>query len=239
MHAALPAVRAHGPERLQTDGRPLCHGVNPAISWCSALLRGQNETVNTESVQVFSALLALGALAGSVVVLFGLFARPASGGLADVMDLVRSNALRFTLLLTGTAMIGSLYFSEAANYAPCKLCWYQRICMYSIAIVSLVGTVRREQLSRVRVLAPYVLALSVVGLGVSTYHYVLEWFPQLESSVCSLDVPCTTVWFRKFGFLTLPGMAWAAFAAVALVMVSVLRGPADDSPTDDPTPGGH
>lgn len=188
----------------------------------------QNVKVNTEAVQTFSALLALGALAGSTVMIMGLVLRPAA--LEDVMDLVRDRATAFVLLLTGTAMVGSLYFSEAANYAPCKLCWYQRICMYSIAIISLVAVVRREPGERVRVLAPYVLVLSLVGLCVSTYHYLLEWYPQLESNVCSIDVPCTTVWFRKFGFLTLPGMAWAAFAAVALVMVAVLRAPAPAEP---------
>ena len=31
------------------------------------------------------------------------------------------------------AMAGSLYFSESANFVPCKLCWFQRIAMYPLA----------------------------------------------------------------------------------------------------------
>ena len=172
-------------------------------------------------MQTFSALLALAALVGSGVLFAGLVAR--SGPLADIVNLARDGAARFSLMLAGSSMLGSLYFSEIAHYAPCKLCWYQRICMYSIALVSLVATVRREPLARVRVIAPYVLTLALLGLCVSTYHYVVEWFPQLESNVCSADVPCTTVWFRKFGFLTLPAMAGVAFIGVALVMTTVLR----------------
>lgn len=187
-------------------------------------------------MQTFSALLAVGALVGATVLLVGLVFRPA--GLVDVVTLVRSSAARFVLLLAGASMLGSLYFSEVAHYAPCKLCWYQRICMYSIAIVSLVAVAKREQAARVRVLAPYVLALSVTGLVVSTYHYLLEWFPQLESNVCSIDVPCTTVWFRKLGFLTLPGMAWIAFAGITLVMISVLTSPSHDATVDN-HPGGN
>lgn len=186
-------------------------------------------------MQTFTALLAVGALAGAVVLAVGLVVRPAV--LADVVSLVRSGAAQFALLLAGASMLGSLYFSEVAHYAPCKLCWYQRICMYPIAVVSLVATVRREPPARLKVLAPYVLTLSLVGIIISTYHYLLEWFPQLESSVCSVDVPCTTVWFRKFGFLTIPGMAWIAFAAVALVMISVLTAPAHDAPADHHTGG--
>lgn len=189
--------------------------------------------MNTQAVQMFSALLAVGAIAGLMVLLACLLVRVEGGFGQSLVAVVRENAMRFTLLLAGTAMAGSLYFSEAANYAPCKLCWYQRVCMYPIAIVSLVGVIRRESFPKVRMLAPYVMTLSVTGMCVSTYHYILEWFPQLETSVCSLDVPCTTVWFREFGFLTLPGMAWVTFASVSAVMFVVLR--STDDPGSEPT----
>ena len=174
------------------------------------------EEVNTEAMQTFSALLAVAAMCGSVVLVLSLTVLRGTEAGRGVLQVVRDNAAAFWLLLTGTAMAGSLWFSEVADYAPCKLCWYQRIAMYSIAIVSLVAVVRREA----RVVAPYVLVLALVGLTVSTYHYVLEWFPTLESGVCSADVPCTTIWFRKFGFVTLPFMAGVAFVSTALVAVA-------------------
>lgn len=42
-------------------------------------------------------------------------------------------------LQTVVAMVGSLYFSEIAHFAPCTLCWYQRICMYPLVIILTVG----------------------------------------------------------------------------------------------------
>ena len=183
------------------------------------------EAVNKEAMQMFSALLALGALAGSAVLAAAVFLRPgrAEGFLHEVSEAAREHAVRLSLLLAGTAMLGSLYFSEVVHYSPCKLCWYQRICMYSIAIVSLVATVRRER----RQIAPYVLVLSLVGLTVSVYHYLVEWFPQIETNVCTVDVPCTTIWFRELGFLTLPSMAGIAFIGCALLMINVLRDPSE------------
>ena len=166
-------------------------------------------------MQMFSAILALAALCGAVVLASAMtFARSTAAG-AEIVRVARDNSMRFALLLTGSSMLGSLYFSEVANYSPCKLCWYQRVCMYGIALVSLVAVVRRE-----RVAAPYVTVLAVVGLAISAYHYLVEWFPQLESRVCSVDVPCTTVWFRKLGFLTMPSMAGIAFIAIALTLVA-------------------
>ena len=87
--------------------------------------------------------------------------------------------------------------------------------LFRSAVISLVALVRREA----RTVAPYVLTLALVGLCISSYHYVLEWFPTLESGVCAADVPCTTIWFRKFGFVTLPFMAGVAFVSTALVAV--------------------
>ena len=40
---------------------------------------------------------------------------------------------------------GSLYFSEVANYEPCRLCWFQRIAMYPLAVILLVGWLRRDR----------------------------------------------------------------------------------------------
>ena len=166
-------------------------------------------------MQMFSAMLALAALAGALVLTASMTVARATAAGAEIVRIARENAMRFALLLTGSSMLGSLYFSEIADYAPCKLCWYQRICMYGIALVSLVAVVRRE-----RVAAAYVTVLASVGLVISAYHYLVEWFPTLESDVCSLDVPCTTIWFRMFGFVTLPFMAGAAFLSVIVVMAA-------------------
>ena len=40
-------------------------------------------------------------------------------------------------VVAAVATGGSMYFSEIAHYIPCQLCWYQRICMYPLAIVLL------------------------------------------------------------------------------------------------------
>ena len=123
--------------------------------------------------------------------------------------------LAIAFLVSTTSMLGSLYFSEIANYEPCRLCWYQRIFMYPISIVLLVALIRRR-----RDVVPYVLTLALLGSVISVYHYLVEWYPTLESNVCSLDVPCTTVWFREFGFVSLPQMALTGFVTVFTVLVA-------------------
>ena len=71
------------------------------------------------------------------------------------------------------------------------------------------------------------LVLASLGVLVSTYHYLLEWFPQLETNVCSVDVPCTSVWFRGFGFVSLALMA--GLAGVFVIVVSAVLVAAEKS----------
>jgi hypothetical protein len=47
---------------------------------------------------------------------------------------------------------------------------------------------------------------------------ILEHNPQLESNVCDVNVPCTQIWFKEFGFVTLPVMALCGFAFIATVL---------------------
>jgi disulfide bond formation protein DsbB len=112
-------------------------------------------------------------------------------------------------------MGGSLYFSEVADYVPCTLCWYQRIAMYPLAVVLLVAALRRD-----RAVRWYVGPIAAIGALISTYHYLVEWFPSLEGEgVCAVSVPCTTPWFRQFGFVTLSFMALCGFAAILVLIV--------------------
>ncbi len=125
--------------------------------------------------------------------------------------------LLFGALAAGTATLGSLYLSEIAHLIPCTDCWYQRIAMYPIAVILGIATVRRD--ANVRI---YVTTIAIMGAIVSIYHYLIQWFPNLEGTSCTTSVPCTGVWFRVFGFMSIPYMALSAFAFV-LVMMLALR----------------
>ena len=166
--------------------------------------------MSLSAAERFFSLLALLAAAGAIaMVVLRLVpaGRPALAHLAPV-----NRWLAFAV--AGTAMFGSLYFSEVQNFEPCKLCWYQRICMFSSAILLLVGALRRDRNVRW-----YVVPLAGIGICVSIYHYLLEWFPELETSACSVAVPCTAVWYREFGFVTLSFSAMCGFAAILALLL--------------------
>ncbi|WP_416144303.1 disulfide bond formation protein B [Planococcus koreensis] len=63
------------------------------------------------------------------------------------------------------ATAGSLYFSQIRGYAPCTLCWVQRIFMYPLVIV--IGVAYAQKNVRI---AATTLALSIIGGG---YRFII------------------------------------------------------------------
>lgn len=180
----------------------------------------------TSSVSLFLGLLTLLAAAADAVVLalaaIGWAGRSefARRQLATVGALFGPHRLVLAALVAVTATTGSLYYSEVAGFVPCELCWFQRIGMYSLAVILVVSLVRSDSAVR-----PYALSLAALGLPISAYHALLQRLPGLPSTSCSLEAPCTAIWVNTFGFISIPVMAGVAFASV-IVALALLPGPA-------------
>ena len=135
-----------------------------------------------------------------------------------IANWLNRNSLYIALITAWVAMCGSLYFSEVRGYVPCVLCWYQRILMYPLALVIAIGLLRRDWN-----LPYYVLPFSLIGLGVSTYHYLLEKTDLFAgSTACRQGVSCTTQWINWFGFVTIPFLALTAFLIISIMSVIAL-----------------
>jgi disulfide bond formation protein DsbB len=119
--------------------------------------------------------------------------------------------LAFAAALAAT--LGSLYYSEIAGFVPCTLCWYQRILMYPLALVLLVGILKQDD-----GLPDYVLPFSITGVGVSSYHYLIQAGVIGHSAACTVGVPCDLRWVNYFGFVTIPLLALTAFVIITVSM---------------------
>ena len=174
--------------------------------------------MDVDAVSTFLALLAvLGLVFIAVVAVLAVVAKVRGGLPAWAVPLregIGDVALPLAFAVALTTTLGSLYMSEVAKFPPCILCWYQRICMYPNVVLLLVATIRRD--AKVKF---YVLPLVLIGAGISTYHYLIERFPDSVSFSCNADVPCSTVWIWKFHFLSIPGMAWVGFMLIATLVL--------------------
>ena len=154
------------------------------------------------------ALLALVALLAAAALLAYRLVRGREAG-----ALLGTKAIWLAWLVAFVATIGSLVYSEIIHFPPCRLCWFQRIAMYPMAIVLLVAAIRREFQAKY-----YALPLALIGLGISIYHYILQRVPNLESGACDPSNPCSAVFVDIFGFISIPFMAGAGFILIAVLL---------------------
>jgi disulfide bond formation protein DsbB len=175
--------------------------------------------VTTRAGVNFLALLTVAAnlaVVGALVLVVGAHANGRLATVrAEVLTAVRPLALPFAAVVAMVATVGSLWLSKGADFVPCELCWYQRIAMYPLVVLLGLAAIRRDVDARV-----YGLVIVGIGFAISTYHYLVERFPSLESGTCDPANPCSLVWVWKFHYISIPFMAGSAFALIAVLLAA-------------------
>jgi disulfide bond formation protein DsbB len=189
------------------------------------------EAAILETMELFFAILALLANVAVLVLLVLWVGGRFSGTLAGWRDRLDESLYGyeywFAFVVALVCTLGSLYLSEIEHFEPCRLCWFQRIAMYPLAVILGIAAARRDRWIR-----PYVLTLASVGIVISIWHYTIQNFPSLESGgSCSVTAPCTADPLWVWGFATIPYMAMSGFALIiGLMLVARANDRAVDSP---------
>lgn len=123
-------------------------------------------------------------------------------------------------LVTLGGMFLTLFYSEVLHYAPCDLCWYQRVFLYPQVFLFAYAWYKKD-----RAVLPYALILSLGGLAVATYHHFLQMGYDLlkPCSSAPFAVDCAKPSFIEFGFVTFPFMAVVLFGFLSLITITALR----------------
>ena len=124
---------------------------------------------------------------------------------------------------------GSLFFSEVANFVPCELCWFQRICMYPLSILTLFAAWHGDyRVTR------YLLPFPLVGACISTYHVLIENKVITEPASCRIGgAGCVVKWIDQFGYVTIPTLALTGFLLL-IGFLALARAEEDQQPATLP-----
>lgn len=133
---------------------------------------------------------------------------------ATVYDQTNWKWIFLSWFLVIVAMLGSLFFSEVMDFVPCVLCWYQRIFMYPLVVILLLGMYPYDE-SVIR----YALPLAVIGWGFAIYHYLVYsgYIPEALQP-CGQGPSCADIDLELFGFITIPMLSILAFSAIILFL---------------------
>ena len=134
-------------------------------------------------------------------------------------------------IVAAVATSGSLYYSQVMLFTPCELCWFQRMFMYPLSGLLLLMAIWGDNRA-----ARYVLALPVVGAGISTYHMLIGYGAITEPTGClthSTPAGCGFNWIGRWGlgYLQIETLALTAFLLLIGFLVLASAGTAEDAAT--------
>lgn len=115
-------------------------------------------------------------------------------------------------LLSFASSVMTLVYSEYFGLVPCALCWFGRICMYPIVILSAVAIYNKEESKILK----YIITFSFIGLLVSLYHHALQMFAihggdKLPCPTSGGD--CSQISVYGYDHVTFPWMAVIIFTS--------------------------
>ncbi|EKE08076.1 MAG: disulfide bond formation protein DsbB [uncultured bacterium] len=97
-------------------------------------------------------------------------------------------------LIALIALFGSLYYGEVLQMEPCRLCWYQRIGMFPLALFLGIAWYKGDQK-----MALYSLPLIVFGGLFALYQSASQLFPSLSMAIlCGEGASCTTMSYQPY-----------------------------------------
>jgi disulfide bond formation protein DsbB len=160
-----------------------------------------------DTIVALAVLGVVGQVLGGLLILVALAAAAgARGPLRAVRSALWGYELWAAFAVAAIATGGSLFFSEIAHFVPCELCWFQRICMYPLSIVTLLAALAGDH----RV-ARYLLPLPLVGAGVSVYHLLVENHAVSTPQACQIGAGgCAVKWINELGYMTIPTLSLTA-----------------------------
>lgn len=122
-------------------------------------------------------------------------------------------------IVAGASTLGSLFFSYVMEFAPCVLCWYQRIFLFPLVLVLAAGLFPFD-----RRVIKFAMPLTIAGWLTALYHNLLYAGIIPESlQPCSQGVSCTEEYIELFGFLTIPMLSLLSFSTIAVLLVILKR----------------
>lgn len=172
------------------------------------------------TLDLYSTILVAGSMA-----LFVLTVGVALASLFSPQIRARVMLVDYRWFITALAMIsivsiaGSLLYQLVYETPVCELCWWQRIFLYPVSVITLIALWYKTRETHVTV-----AILSAFGLWYALYHYyyhfqgfVLGNTLTLPCSYGGLMPACTDSPILVFGFATIPFMGIMVFGSMLML----------------------
>lgn len=136
----------------------------------------------------------------------------------STVEFLSRRAVSLSFLTALGAVVGSLFYSNIIGYAPCELCWWQRILLYPQVILFL--TALKYKTTDV---FKYAWRLSVLALIISVYQAYVQAGGSSVLPCTAAGSACAKVFVNAFGYITIPMMSVTVCAYLILFALVALH----------------
>ncbi len=123
----------------------------------------------------------------------------------------------FVFIFSLVSSMLTLVYSEIFLQIPCALCWFERIFMYGILILSAIALTKNPPQNQIK----NIFIFSIFGAAFSFYHHILQMTAGANS-----HLPCPTSGgdcakrlIFEYGHITFPWMAFVLFAFFIVIIL--------------------
>lgn len=128
---------------------------------------------------------------------------------------LRNYSLYLAWVIALCSLIISLYSSEVLKMPVCHLCWYQRCCLYPLAIILGIAAYYNDN-----AIYRYTLPLAIIAMLFALYQYLLQMIPNFAPiELCGLGPSCSETSFKIWGFVTYPLLSFLAALLIAVLLL--------------------
>ena len=142
------------------------------------------------------------------------------------LDFIEKHFLTIGFLISFFAALFSLVYSEIIKFAPCELCWFQRVFLFPQVFIFGVALWNnfRHQIAEAKNVIKYSIPLLLVGFIISIYQNFGYYFGEKGSTPCDASgVFCYQHLVSEFGgYISIPMLSLTVFF-VLLVMALVVH----------------
>jgi|SRR3989344_1560431 len=111
------------------------------------------------------------------------------------------------------AFVGSYIYSNIFQYAPCMLCWWQRIFMFPLVPLLAVALWKKD-----RNFFAYPIVLVIIGGAIAIYHIYEEATGDPLGPCDASGVSCAARYVWEFGYIGIPMLSLTAFTLIGLLL---------------------
>ena len=175
---------------------------------------------NIMDVFLFSKILATGILFSHIAVVVFFITRYTNISITKkvnkhIEEWLKEKGWLCALIIAICSVIGPLTYTYLYHLTPCTLCWFQRICMFPLAILLLIANIKKDFTIKI-----YIYTLSTLGLLISVYHFINQQLHTrfaIDTTGCDavgLSKGCSEYYLMEYGYITIPVMAATGFILI-------------------------